>query len=203
MFRWILCIFLVSICVQAQQLPQQCAKIADYTSCVNDANQRVENCGQSLPGGIPDLKYYECQCTELTSIETCFSYCPDSPEIQQQLPNAVSNAKAWCDLANNMKKSQTTTSSTTSKQTLATLPTPSKTTQEISSTTASSSSSIGNGGVPATSSTTTSGTHYGPSSTLVFGSSATMNRGSVSSNALVASFFVVSVVTIVIMFGLM
>jgi len=100
---WIPVATLLLHCATAQQLPQQCTQISLFNACVTAGRQRVDACGQNLPGGVPNISYYDCQCKELTSIETCYTYCPDSPEIQAQLPNEVANAKAWCDTANTMR----------------------------------------------------------------------------------------------------
>lgn len=156
--------------VYSQQLPQQCAQIALHTSCINEAHQRVDQCGQNLKNGVPDLTFYDCQCKELTSIEKCFWYCNDSPEIMAKLPNEQANAKAWCDQATNMRKNMPiTTSKSVPTSTIASTKSPTPTT----------SSGNGDGGSSVNNPTsTTSRKNYGPSSTLDLTSDAGSYMGS-------------------------
>jgi hypothetical protein len=98
-------------------IPMQCSQISLYNACVTSARQRIDSCGQSLEGGVPDLDFYDCQCKEMTSIESCFWHCPDSPEIMAQLSNEQANAQAWCRQASEMRSNQppSTTSSVPSR----------------------------------------------------------------------------------------
>src|SRR6478735_3404219 len=98
-FAYIFLLAFLSI-AYGQLLPQLCAQIDQFTACTTSARQRVDTCGQKITS--PNVTFYECQCTELTSIEKCFTYCPDSPDIQLQLPNEQANAKAWCEQAKRM-----------------------------------------------------------------------------------------------------
>jgi len=156
----------------AQVLPAQCAQISLYTACTTEARQRLDQCGQNLTGGVPNQTFYDCQCKEMTSIQTCFTYCPDSPEIQAQLPTEEANAKAWCNTADNMRKNTpTTTTSTslsnTSSRSTSTSSTSSKSTVSgVTSTTTPTNQNQNIGGNNGVATSTTSSLRYGPSSTL-------------------------------------
>lgn len=110
-FLWILVSTYCYLSTIAQpQLPQLCAEITQFTGCTTLARQRVDGCSQNVTS-VPNLDFYDCQCRELTSVESCYTYCPDSPEIQLQLPNEKANAEAWCNQAKNMRVAQSATTS--------------------------------------------------------------------------------------------
>lgn len=151
----------------SQALAPQCAQISLYNACTTQARQRVDACGQNLKTGVPDLTYYDCQCKELTSVTTCFWYCPDSPEIMAELPDEQSNAKKWCDQAANMRlNSPATTSSQVSSPT------------SLSSVTTISSATPFFTGTSFGSTSTTTSNSYQPTATVDLTSSAsTWNFG--------------------------
>jgi hypothetical protein len=105
--------FLLTCCVATNVLtqplpPQLCSQIKQFDACTTATRQRVDGCSRNV-SSVPNLAFYDCQCKELTSIQTCYTYCSDSPDIQRQLPNEQDNAKAWCDQASSMRAAQPTT----------------------------------------------------------------------------------------------
>lgn len=114
----------------AQQPPQLCNQISVFTACVTGARQRVDACGTGL-SSVPTVAFYECQCTELTSIQSCYSICPEDPQLQMQLPNEQANAKAWCTQSETMRAAENAKKNTTFFPSVT--PKPSATTVPISS----------------------------------------------------------------------
>jgi hypothetical protein len=89
---------------------------AQFTACTTAVRQRVDGCSQNLTS-VPNVAFYDCQCRELSSIVTCYTYCPGDTDIQRNLPNEKSNADAWCSQASSMHAAQPTSTTTSDKST--------------------------------------------------------------------------------------
>ncbi len=113
-FTFLACFFQITY----GQGPQLCTQVDRFTACITSARQRIDACSNAVVG-TPTVTFYECQCTELTSIQSCYSICPEDPQLQMQLPNEQANAKAWCGQSSSMRSiedaKKTSTSSTTIK----------------------------------------------------------------------------------------
>ena len=151
------------------QLPQQCLRMNDFTACVNTGRLNIATCS-GLVLSTPTVEYYQCQCTEYTKIESCYSFCADDPQLQLQLLTEKSTKSSVCSqveimLAQGAKFSSTLVKSiATSTETIPVA----STTNSVSIITTSNESAVPTAATSAPTSPTTSTSRNPNSNTLNF-----------------------------------
>lgn len=116
-----------------------CAKIADYNACMSKFSALEAGCTPNASGS-PDLKFYECQCTQDTNKYQCYYLCPDSQEILQQYASVISNPSPACQAVQDLKKQGVVDTPTTTTTTTTTTSTTSTSTSTLTSKTISTGS---------------------------------------------------------------
>lgn len=107
----------------AQQTPQLCSKVIEYSNCALNATLQVAACNQNVDSN-PDSQYYTCLCDGYQATLRCYSLCPDDPQLQLQFRTQKESTSSTCKAAGDMKlrepfSSSSTASAMSSKSTLA------------------------------------------------------------------------------------
>ena len=80
-----------------------CNRIGEFNLCVNDVNLDVASCASNLKS-VPTLEYYICQCTAYTKLTACYSFCPESKELREQLQSQATTKDYVCSAVDAMKQ---------------------------------------------------------------------------------------------------
>jgi hypothetical protein len=108
-------VLLSSLFLQFSNAQLSCSQIDNFSACVNAARLRISACSSAVVS-VPNFEYYQCQCTEYTTIESCYSYCPDSPEMQLQLRTEKETQGSVCAQMDSFRKVPSSLSSVTSSR---------------------------------------------------------------------------------------
>lgn len=105
-------LILIFSCKQATSQPQLCYQIVNFNDCVNKSSLKVAGCS-GLVKSVPTQAFYDCQCQAYTEQQSCYSYCPDDPQLQLQLVTMMANANSICKASTDMKLINSSTTTTT------------------------------------------------------------------------------------------
>lgn len=100
----ILCLLfiIVTVVTVVFSQPKICSNMTQFQQCVDNGRYKISVCSQKVVT-VPTYEYYECQCTEYLMIQTCYTYCPDDPQLQLQLLTEKSVANSVCSQMDMMK----------------------------------------------------------------------------------------------------
>jgi hypothetical protein len=115
--------------------PQLCSKPTEYSQCTNEAHLAMADC--SSASVEPNRSLYACLCDAHQQLMTCYSICPDDPNLQLQRvsveQNMDSSCKAVLGFAEVLTASPTVTTSTPASTT-STLVSPMTTMSDVQNT---------------------------------------------------------------------